>query len=350
MTESGPRIANLMLDGIWDEDVLTEDRALILSPLLSGSAVFVSPVLGDADRFEKGASEIRLTNDADVPLEIIGSFEDHDLLGASPATFQALLPPNSVEQIQLTVSAGKGHSIDELSPMQLQWQARYTGTEEEFPVVDGSSHLVVSRIYELRRRSEPVVVDGDLSDWDELPLDVQRPSLIKFAADSWMGPEDCSWRFAVEYDEDKLYIAVDVTDERRIYLRADPWSQDGIEVRVDARPDPMRSRNRDRGEERMIIAISPDEQLDNMTIFRQAESDSLGVEAIGIPGEKGHVYEMSIPIGYVEERQGKDWKRIRVNIAIDDFDDRAGPLAQLWWQPDWRDAANFAGSGTFERD
>ena len=54
----------------------------------------------------------------------------------------------------------------------------------------------------------------------------------------------------------------------------------------------------------MIIAISPDEQLENMTIFRQAESDSLGVEAIGIPGEKGHVYEMSIPIGYVEERQG----------------------------------------------
>ncbi len=37
---------------------------------------------------------------------------------------------------------------------------------------------------------------------------------------------------------------------------------------------------------------------------------------------------MSIPISYVEERQGKDWKRIRVNSAIDDFDDRAG-LAQL---------------------
>ena len=215
MTESGPRIANLMLDGIWDEDVLTEDRALILSPLLSGSAVLVSPILGDDDRFEKGASEIRLTNDADVPLEIIGSFEDHDLLEASPATFQALLPPNSVEQIQLTVSAGKGHSIDELSPMQLQWQARYTGTEEEFPpsstaVLTWSSPAFTSCAGVRSRWSWTAICPTGM----KLPLDVQRPSLIKFAADSWMGPEDCSWRFAVEYDEDKLY------NRRRSHRRA----------------------------------------------------------------------------------------------------------------------------------
>ena len=36
-------------------------------------------------------------------------------------------------------------------------------------------------------------------------------------------------------------------------------------------------------------------------------------------------------------------------IAVDDFDETTGPLAQLWWQPDWRDEAHFPGSGTFRR-
>ena len=347
MTDEGPRIANLMLDGIWDEDVLTEDLARMIGPLLSGRAVTVTPIMGDSDQFRRGATEIRVTNDADVPLVVRGRFEERDILKVSPGSFDVVIPPNSVEQIPLTVTADERRSVDDLPPMTLQWQAEYRSTEEEVPVIEGNSALVVSRIFELRRRSKPVVVDGDLSDWDELPFDIQTPSEIDEAADSWTGPEDCSWRFAVEYDDDKLYVAVDVTDERKVYLRSNPWTQDGIEVRVDGRPDPMRSRNRDRGEERVIVGISPDEALEHMLLYE--ELDSLGVEAIGIPSAKGHVYEMSIPISYVEQRQGTDWKRVRINIVVDDLDDPTGPMAQLWWQPNWRNPTNLEGSGTFER-
>lgn len=261
-----------------------------------------------------------------------------------------MIPPNSAELIAVEVSADEMLNVDDLPLMTLRWRGRYTETEGKFPTGEGSSSLVVSRIYDLPRRSQAAVVDGDLSDWAELPFDIRVPAEIDIAAKSWMGPEDCSWRFAVEYDDDRLYIAVDVTDDRKIYQRAVAWSQDGIEVRLDGRPDPMRSRNRDRGEERIIIAIGPDEKLESMSLYRPSDLDSLGVEAIGIPSAKGHVYEMSIPISYVEERQGKDWKRIRLSIAVDDYDDPAGPLAQLWWLPAWRNRTNFQGSGTFERE
>ena len=347
MTDEGPRIANLMLDGIWDEDVRTEDLARMIDPLISGRAVIVTPIMGVSDQFRSGETETRVTNDADVPLEFSGRFEERDILKLSPGFFDVVIPPNSVEQIPLTVTAAQRRRIDDLPPMTLQWQAEYRSTEEEVPVIEGNSPFVVSRIFELRRRSKPVVVDGDLSDWDELPFDIQTPSEIDQAADSWTGPEDCSWRFAVEYDDDKLYVAVDVTDERKVYLRSNPWTQDGIEVRVDGRPDPMRSRNRDWGEERVIVGISPDEVLEHMLLYE--ELDSLGVEAIGIPSAKGHVYEMSIPISYVEQRQGTDWKRVRINIVVDNLDDPTGPMAQLWWQPNWRNPTNFEGSGTFER-
>ena len=65
--------------------------------------------------------------------------------------------------------------------------------------------------------------------------------------------------------------------------------------------------------------------------------------------ETGYAYEVAVPIDLIAEHQGADWDRIRVNVAVDDFDDEDGPRAQLWWQPDWRDAVNVPGSGTFRR-
>jgi hypothetical protein len=58
---------------------------------------------------------------------------------------------------------------------------------------------------------------------------------------------------------------------------------------------------------------------------------------------------VAIPIERVAAFQGPEWDRLRVNIAVDDYDDLQGTLAQLWWQPDWRDDTNFPGSGTFRR-
>ena len=43
---------------------------------------------------------------------------------------------------------------------------------------------------------------------------------------SWLGPEDCSFRFAVELGEKFLYIAVEVTDERPVYKQAVAWQQE----------------------------------------------------------------------------------------------------------------------------
>ncbi len=354
MTDDGPRIANLMLDGIWDEDIRTEEMARLVGPLISGGAVVVEPILGRSKRFGGGVTSIRLTNDADVPLRISARFAEHALLLPSPASIDRELPPNSVERIDLEISTERERSVDELSPLQLQWQAEYVQDELEIPAVDGSAPMVVSRIYELpRRTAAPVVVDGDLSDWDQLAFHVPEPAEIDVDADSWTGPDDCSWRFGVEYDDENLYVAVEVTDERRIYLGANAWSQDGLELRVDGRSDPERSRGRDASrsvEERVFVAISPGERLEEMVLVAPEELDSLGVQAVGIPTPAGHAYEVSIPLAYIEHRQGRDWRRLRLNIAVDDFDEETGPLAQLWWQPDWRDATNFPGSGTFERE
>jgi hypothetical protein len=173
---------------------------------------------------------------------------------------------------------------------------------------------------------------------------LKSPGQIEINPDSWLGPDDCSWRFSVEMDDTHLYVAVDVTDERQIYKQSSVWTQDGLELRIDARPEPARSQGRDQGGTALLVAISPDHIRQNMGLYQPDVLEREGVPAVGVPTPTGHAYEVS-----VEAQQGKDWDRIRINIAVDDFDEITGPLAQLWWQPDWRDPANFAGSGTFRR-
>ena len=347
MTDAGPQIANLLLDGIWDEDIRTDEMARLVEPLLNGNAVVIDPILGDGEDFRGGNALVQLKNDADVPLHLTAQFFAHDLLIPSPAAIDIEIPPNSVELVTIDVTTSEARNIDALSPLQLDWRATYMQDEVQIPTIEGRSPFVVSRTYPLPRRETPAIIDGDFSDWGPLAFNIREPSEIDVDASSWMGPADCSWRFGVEIDDEYLYIAVDVTDERQIYLGAVAWAQDGIEVRVDGRPDPARSLGRD--EHKVFVAISPGQTLDDMILGDRETMDQMGVRAIGIPTPTGHAYEMAIPLSYVVELQGPDWRQIRINIAVDDFDEETGPLAQLWWQPDWRDPTNYPASGTFER-
>jgi len=129
-----------------------------------------------------------------------------------------------------------------------------------------------------------------------------------------------------------------------------PWDQDGIEVRVDARPDPERSSGRGHWEftEMLLIALSPGETSDQMVYYNR-EKVPEGVQAICVKMATGHVTEIAIPATYLNEKQGEPWTAFRLNIAMDDYDDPAGPLAQIWWRPDWRYALTYPGSGTFRR-
>jgi hypothetical protein len=59
--------------------------------------------------------------------------------------------------------------------------------------------------------------------------------------------------------------------------------------------------------------------------------------------------EISVPLAVLDRMQGQPWDGFRLTIAVDDFDDPQGPLAQVWWRPRWGSSQDFAGSGMFSK-
>ena len=211
------------------------------------------------------------------------------------------------------------------------------------------------RRYDCPRRTGPVTVDGRLDDWKQLPQECRDPPQILFEAKSWEGPRDCSYRFAVEYDDEYLYVAVETTDDcfYRKSPEAHPWQQDGIEIRLDARGEQQRSYGRGRRDfaGHILVALSSSETPEEVYAF-QKENWYAGMRAVCVKTAKGHNTEVAIPVAYLDAHARGRWREFRLNIAVDDFDplpDGDAVGAQLWWQPDWRLDENVAGSGTFRR-
>lgn len=352
MTDAGPRIANLMLEGIWDEDVRTEKTRGMVDALLWGSAVSLNPIFAKGGKFKKGESALRLINDANVPLKISARFMGQTGLSVEPASFEIEIPPNTTKKFPLQVRAAKALPVEKLTPAVLEWTANYVESDLGNLDFQGKTSLMVTQIYELAQSKRHKEVDGSLDDWGNLPFVVKKPAVITGKAESWTGADDCSFNFGIEVDEEYVYIGVEVVDERPIYLKKVPWRQDGIEVRVDGRRDPARSAGRNGGldmEDFLIIALSPDAGTGEGVTVARERLQELGVKAVCLATPTGHRTEIAIPNAYFVERQGKDWQGLRLNIAVDDFDEETGPLAQLWWLPSWSAPENFAGSGTFKR-
>jgi len=84
-------------------------------------------------------------------------------------------------------------------------------------------------------RGTPDAIDGDLSDWK---LNAMIPAVLDAAEQlytgqaSWDGPGDCSGEFYVMWDEENIYMAVVVKDDRVVMTKTggDIWNADAIEI------------------------------------------------------------------------------------------------------------------------
>ena len=62
------------------------------------------------------------------------------------------------------------------------------------------------------RAVTPIVLDGDLSEWERIPAIVlDKAEYARNASGKWAGPQDCSGSMRMCWDSDFFYLAFDVT-------------------------------------------------------------------------------------------------------------------------------------------
>lgn len=351
MTDDGPIMANLTLDGIWDEAVVTEEYKATFHGLSQEDPLQIEPILVREGDFSEGESTFRLTNESDFPMAVDIQGTANSELWAALDPIWDTLAPNTTRLIAVPVRSNSAVSPKQLPPLNFEAAYTYLGTDQPAFRVEAQYRFRPEREFDLSAAEKPVRLDGSLSEWPKLRFQSDDEGHIQADKFSHQGPKDGSFSFDLNYDEQALYLAIRVRDDQVEAFDAErPTRQDFIGISLDARPVAIASNGKLSTGEGLTIAASPAEENNAAANVYRAESLPDGVEVKSRRTASGYEIEVAIPNSVLNEFQGQSWEHIRINVGMQDEDQQGAHVSRIYWQPDWRGKESRIGSGIFRKE
>lgn len=355
MTEDGPRIANLALDGIHDVDVSNPKIQAKLK--LLDSAVEILPEnsveVESEGMFSRSSQGIRISNPLDHPITVnpwIKRPGNFDITGLASLN----VPANESRELLLTYSSAEPSSYKALNAAGIEW--RISSTIDQRPV----EAQTVTALMPVSTFSVPFVtnrpeVDGDLSDWDDLSYAVEHQGDV-FSEETM--PEDISFAFDLKQDKDSLFIAVDVTDDSLVSdTNLIARYQDTIVISIDSREEEL-AENKwvstalfDGTLEALFMTMQTVEPASKDTLLEFMEADRQLMTSETARTGTGYRTELAVPHAVLNEMAGgKEWKKARISISVYDFDEGEPGNVILHWKPYRFGSAPVEGTHLFTRE
>jgi hypothetical protein len=340
MTKAGPIIANLQLEGIWDENMVTEEIDAYIQQLSQVQPFQVEPLYYEEESFSSGRVKVRITNDAEYPLQVNLRNKFSWTYTAGFDREQITLAPNSVEFVYLDMNARKNTGRDTQDPVQIQADIRYLETENPAGIAIPHSFWVgPEKKRRVNRISKPISIDGNLEEWESLPYEITHGA---------EAPDDVSGYFQVQMDEKWLYLAVRVKDDQVVADTSLKNNQDlvGFVLNVDPLAESAMDMGEGQYEHSTLFLQSPkNDQMPGTTVVRNKLPKKSPWICKTVEG--GYVLEGAFPLSYLKEKQGNDWESFRLNVFVQDRDTEDDSVQQYFWLPDWAGGENRIGSGMF---
>ena len=344
MTEEGPVLANLLLDGIWDEDVVTAESSDFVKRITGQRPIRVEPLLMEGNTFEEAQMVVKVFNDQNVPMRIRWGQQFSWGLTGVLSEPETTVPPNAVDTLLVGLKARSGAAA--LASLEaLPLQAEVSFDTEDFPdlSIPFSFNLRPAQQYNLEAAPKLVKVDGKLNEWGALPYTLQD-----------LPGESLNARFNLGYDEDYLYIAARVEDDQIVVDTAEvSWQQDFIGFVVNADPTALSASRTGQGwyENSILFTVAPETEDLPASVFYEDKLPTGAQYRCQVQSDGVYVLEAAIPMPYIKERQGDNWRSIRFNMVVQDRDaeKRTGGWPRYQFMPDWRGGETFVGSGLFFR-
>ena len=215
-------------------------------------------------------------------------------------------------------------------------------TSFDFPI-----EAKVRRVARAMAVSSPPAIDGDLSDWSDATWQtIGDRSQVTMGVEAWRGPQDLSAQFAVEEDENNIYVAVRVADDAVAY-NSRTYEGDSVELFTANAADREISFHGEKGWRGLTVTpFSPGSGSD-----QGATSGTTPVLKLGLPniwgggpgtqrfdgGQAAYVrdaHQYSIEIALPRSELGWDDTQDAIkelDIAINDRDSGSGRETQLAW-------------------
>ena len=186
-------------------------------------------------------------------------------------------------------------------------------------------------------KAKAIRIDGKLDDWGGVPpvvVNDKTPDCIKYSSTKYKGPDDCSAELRFAWDDENLYIAAKVKDDKHYQNNRSSrvWSGDCIQFAVtDGGPLPI-SRSMDVSALNEF-AISADDK--GPFIFSWCSRDA-GVQEnakIAVMGGDGEIiYEVALPWDSINIPKPFPGKKLGLSFVVADND---GDSLRGWleWTP-----------------
>ncbi|MCA9266180.1 MAG: metallophosphoesterase [Planctomycetales bacterium] len=337
MESDGPHIANLFLDGIHGPDVVTESSIARFRNFLRDVRVEVAPILVDDEQgFSQGQLDVRMINGFEVPTRMTGRFDGLPLR-------ELTLEPGHV-----TMDAAAGKTVETSVKLQFSQKmsfphlARTVFTANIATQGDAAPYkyeqvvpVVIDRAHVVAWADEAPAIDGDLSDWPSLRFATTENPLVTDKVEQWQGAGDGSWQFDIQQDNDAIYVAATVTDDRVID------KEDELELRWDFRKPGQRQADGQLldGTYRLILS-APDESSTTADVRllnrRNRPVRDLGegeeVQASARRVDQGYVIECRLPRTLLEREQGDSWQSFQMAGAMQDVDEPGQGSSRIHWR------------------
>jgi len=342
MTQEGPVIANLLLEGIWHENVVTEE----LNQMMAASRISIEPVFEETS-FKEGDFKIKITNDANYPMWTILRFGTSRHLNPQIVEYQELVPPNSVEQVEVNLSLRKNVRLRDIEPIPLYAWFIYQYEDGREIKLDDRYALAPVKKEMFDRTEREVILDGKLDEWPGLPFRGNYKSVITDDIAEYRGDYDAHYEFNVMYDDQYLYMGMAVWDDELVQQQDGSfWTQDAVLINLDARPShaSANGRGNNRFKDYLYLNFTPSTSRRNPPVIYQEERLPEGIRLVTSKSVQGFDMELAIPINYIHHMGGENWKNIRLNVSYSDVDKNASRTG-IWWYPEWSSKNNFIGSG-----
>jgi len=338
MSETGPVIANLALEGILDKYVTEPgfDKVFDQQEVFSYGAWYQDKELLANDRVH--SYDIEVSNPFAKPLDYRIRFEANPHIQVRNATLTGTLAPGEKVTRQALLSLAGFADLDQVQPLVFTASASYQIDPLKKADWDKTVRIQPVARNSVSKVKAPLNFDGHLGEWESL----------RYAFGDEAGG-DGHVRFDTRFDDQYLYIAFDVTDDE--VTLAKPLGFDGstdlTSIMIDGRPSQLSasqtaSTKALKKGEWMFAGVAPDGQQGNIIYPDLMPEGFTGRTALR---EGGYTSEIRVPITFLDQSYGSRWQDFRINVSVIDSDARGERVRRYHWQPGWEN--NVEGTGLF---